>query len=540
MKTKKILSVALALILAIGMLAGCAGGNGAQKVDISAFEDTDETLALTWLGYPGLAGCEEGKPTELLLEDKFNVEITPLFAEYNGYNDKKNAFLQAGDIPDLIYEMDPMYHFADARDEFLLEVPYEAIEKYAPSIYAQITEKAPAAWAYSYYEGKNYGMPNLNYSHVENTVSGYRGDWLEKLGMEAPSTLDELHDVLYAFVHNDPDGNGKDDTYGYVPPSSYYHFYFTEFFGAYGLLPFDWQEVDGDIVYGGLRPENEDALQLLADWYKEGIIYPAFVELDQNQDALFRAGKTGYKGQAGYQDPTNPSSILSATRQNAPDATIVYSNVVTGPDGKAGFRGWGYPAHTVAFGDNGEDSAKKATRILKMLEAMFTDDDLMKQVRLGKEGETYTLASEDTLSAYTYVATKDYADAAQKRLGGYEFNIAGGTFWSPIAPSENFYESMKSNAYKALEKEFAEPYIMITDAFYKVDIVPSAPTYLTDIHNAQQALMAKVIKSEVPADQYVEEFTKIWEASNGPQLLSEAKQQAEIVDEIYKKVGVNK
>ena len=88
-------------------------------------------------------------------------------------------------------------------------MPYAAIEKYAPSIYKQISEQAPAAWAYSYYEGKNYGMPNLNYSHVENSVSGYRWDWLEKLGMEVPTTIEELHDVLYAFTHNDPDGNGR-------------------------------------------------------------------------------------------------------------------------------------------------------------------------------------------------------------------------------------------------------------------------------------------------------------------------------------------
>jgi hypothetical protein len=239
-----------------------------------------------------------------------------------------------------------------------------------------------------------------------------------------------------------------------------------------------------------------------------------------------------------FKDTTNPSSIISAAKQIDPKATIVYNNVVTGPDGKAGYRGWGYPAHTVAFGDNGEESGKKATRILKMLETMYTDDELIKEIRLGKEGVTYTLAEEDTLAANRYIATEDYATAEQKRIGGYEFNIAGGTFWTPIAPSEGFYKSMKSNAYKEWEKKFAEPNIMMTDAFYKVDIVPSAPTYLTDIHNAQQALMAKVIKSEIPADQYIEEFTKIWEASSGPVLLAEAEQQADIVTEIYKKLGI--
>ena len=540
MKMKKILSIALALVLAIGMLAGCTGGAGGTGADISAFTDTDETLAISWLSYPNLVGCEEGLPSELLLEDKFNVEITPIFAEYNTYNDKKNALLQSNEIPDLIYEMDPMYHFADARDEYLLEVPYEAIKKYAPSLFAQISEQAPAAWAYSYYEGKNYGMPNMNHSHVTNPVSGYRGDWLENVGMKAPNTLDELHDVLYAFVHDDPDGNGKDDTYGYAPGSTHYAYYFTEFFGAYGILPFDWQEVDGEIVYGGLRPENETVLKMLADWYKEGLIYPAFIELDKTRAELFIQGSVGYYGDLEYQDLSNKSAVFSRTKELNPKATLVYNNLVTGPDGKAGMRGWGFPAHTIGFGDNSEDSPKKATRILKMLEGMYTDNELLKEVRIGKEGVVYTLNDENTTAASIYSATKDYADAAQKRLAGYEFNFSGATFWSPIAPSKELYQSMISKASKDFSAKYAEPYNVLTDVFYKVDIVPSAPTYITDVQNQQQALMSKIIKGEIPADQYITEFTKIWEATGGAILLEEARQQQDIVAEIYDKIGIEK
>ena len=43
----------------------------------------------------------------------------------------------------------------------------------------------------------------------------YRTDWAEKVGVtEAPSTVDELYDMMDKFAHNDPDGNGEDDTYG--------------------------------------------------------------------------------------------------------------------------------------------------------------------------------------------------------------------------------------------------------------------------------------------------------------------------------------
>lgn len=541
MKMRKILSITIVLALAVGMLAGCAGGGSqASSADISAFVDTDETLAITWLSNPVMEGSNPDTAPELLIEDRFNVDITPIFTSYSKHNDQKNALLQSDDIPDLIYEMDPMYHFADARDEYLLEVPYAAIEKYAPTLYKQINELAPAAWAYSYYDGKNTGLPNLNHSHVQGTVSIYRADWLEKVGMEVPTTIDELHDVLYAFVHNDPDGNGKDDTYGFVPTSTSTAYYFPEFFGAYNnVLPFDWQEVDGEIVYGGLRPETEEVLQLLADWYKDGIIYPAFIELDKSASALFKLAKTGYYTCGGYQDETSTTSIISVTRQNDPKATVAYGPIVKGPDGDSGVRGWGYPAHTVAFGDRDETSPVKATRLLKMFETMVTDDELLKEIRIGKEGETFEYKDPSVKSSSIYAPTENYKATSQRKLAGYEFSFAGAQYWSPIAPSKELYESMFSPAYLEWCAEWSKPEVMLHDVFYKVDIIPSAPTYLVDMQNAQQALMAKIIKGEIPADQYIEEFTKIWEGTGGPTMLEEAKAQQDIVKEIYKQVGIN-
>ena len=59
----------------------------------------------------------------------------------------------------------------------------------------------------------------------------FRQDWLDKLGLKYPETLDDMKNVLIAFTNNDPDGNGKNDTYGYTAekPSS-----------SSGVTPFDW------------------------------------------------------------------------------------------------------------------------------------------------------------------------------------------------------------------------------------------------------------------------------------------------------------
>ena len=54
-----------------------------------------------------------------------------------------------------------------------------------------------------------------NYNDYENirTSQGYyiRKDWLRKLGLKEPKTVEELYEVLIAFRDKDPNGNGKKD-----------------------------------------------------------------------------------------------------------------------------------------------------------------------------------------------------------------------------------------------------------------------------------------------------------------------------------------
>jgi putative aldouronate transport system substrate-binding protein len=62
--------------------------------------------------------------------------------------------------------------------------------------------------------GKMYGLPDPGaMDRVEGVV--IRKDWLDKLGLKTPKTLEELFAVAKAFTLKDPDGNGKDDTYGF-------------------------------------------------------------------------------------------------------------------------------------------------------------------------------------------------------------------------------------------------------------------------------------------------------------------------------------
>ena len=533
---KKALSIALALILAIGMLAGCGGGKTTSEAEKN-FSETDEKLTLTWLGYPILAGCEEGTAGELLLEEKFNVEIEPMFYEQTNFNDKKTMLMAGGEIPDLVYELDPVNVFNDVDQDFIVEVPYGTIEKYAPSYYQHLNENAPAAWSYSRYMDANWGVPNLNYYNGLGKISGYRTDWLKKVGLEAPTNLDEMHDVLYAFVHNDPDGNGKDDTFGYNMIGTHYQWFFTDIFGAYGVLPFDWQEVDGEIVYGGLREENTEVLQILQDWYKEGLIHPDFIAgTDVNQ--LSTAHQVGFYQQMEYQDESNPTSAVAMIRETVPEADWTFVSSPYGPDGQRGSRVWGDLCHVVSFGKT-EQYGVAVPRMLQMFEGMFTDDELVMKLELGDEGKHYETVDKATSKAgHVYKFLGNYTDHNVRRLEGISVQLNGPSFFKPITPRKELYFDNMTDACANWQNTYGPSETGLADVFYKVDIIPSATDYLEDLTNKQMALMAEIIQGKKSADSYIKEFTQIWSKGGGDVMLEEAKAQGETLDAIYKEIGI--
>ncbi len=66
----------------------------------------------------------------------------------------------------------------------------------------------------TYSDEKNYGWATPS-SVNPNEGLVIRKDWLDKLGLQVPETLDDFYNIMYAFTYNNPDGDGKDDTYGF-------------------------------------------------------------------------------------------------------------------------------------------------------------------------------------------------------------------------------------------------------------------------------------------------------------------------------------
>lgn len=127
--------------------------------------------------------------------------------------------------------------------------------------------------------GEIIGIPRLR--ELGRYGLSYRTDWAEKVGItEAPQTIEDVYDMLYKFTYGDPDGNGKDDTYGME---------MTKYTGPFDIIQTwfgcgnGWQEVDGELVPVHMTEEYKEAIDWIKKLYDEGIIRSDWATVDTSE-----------------------------------------------------------------------------------------------------------------------------------------------------------------------------------------------------------------------------------------------------------------
>ena len=539
---KKTLSFITAITICAGAFSGC-GGSKTADIDMNA-NDMNEKLEISWMGLPYNPSEQEGTYPETVLEEKFNVDIKPIFLDNTNYNDKKTMMLAGGEEIDLIYELDPANVKQDAEQGLIMEIPYDLIKKYAPTVYKIICEEAPEAWLYSRVEDKNYGIPNLNYANAMSRSGVWRVDWLKNVGIDKiPETIDEMHDALYKFANSDPDKNGKKDTYGMSSDITNWHTMFTDIFGAYGVLPFDWMGEGENVEYGGFKDGTYKALETLQKWYGEGIIDPDFIT-----DNIFSTGKDKFKNgivgfmnqNGGYWDERDSNSLPNVMKQINPDSEIANSLPVVGPDGQSGTFCWGAPSHVVAFGAQLAEQPEKLVRLLTMFESMVTDEELVKNVKLGQQGKHWEFKDASAAFDGGVDFLSPYNDASQQKNECLISEFGSPSFFVPVSLSYDSAMKYTETAKKEVLNKYCPIELGMSDAFMKPDTLPSASDYFVDLRTKQINLIVQVIKGEKTVDDYKKEFGEIWKNGGGETLAAEAKEMGASIDKLYEEIGAVK
>ena len=285
-----------------------------------------------WPDYPADGG--EGKKVVLEALAAYglpNVDFKVTIIGGDEYFDKLNVLAVSGSLPDYMsMDMVTMTNFADQG----LIIPLEDYLDDLPAMEGRWREAELNALTYN---GHLYAFP---VGYLEGAINGPnvngligRADWLEKLNLEIPETLDELYTVLKAFTEQDPDGNGQNDTFGYTATKDKL---FEDVFGAFGIQPTFWMETEEGLRMGSTLPGTKEALAVLQQWYAEGLIDPDIFTNDKSLvDQKIANSKVGvWDGNAFHPDPNQPenAALLNAT----PTAKLVGIPAVKGPNGDSG------------------------------------------------------------------------------------------------------------------------------------------------------------------------------------------------------------
>lgn len=219
MKIKRSISLVLALVMALGVFTGC-GNKKTSNVEALP----DETVTLT-VGIPqnsNVSDYEDNAFTKYL-EETANVKLKFSFfsSAANEYKQQLTLMCSANEVlPDVLLGFGFDHYIVNqyGEDGYFIDLT-GYIEEYAPNYKEQLEKLDEETRDYIVEKGKNttngayYGMPRVLCPAPDDLQSDMyiNQDWLDKLGLKIPTTVEELKAVLTAFKTQDPNGNGQAD-----------------------------------------------------------------------------------------------------------------------------------------------------------------------------------------------------------------------------------------------------------------------------------------------------------------------------------------
>ncbi|MBP1994290.1 extracellular solute-binding protein [Paenibacillus eucommiae] len=400
MRKKKILTMIIPLVLTLAMVvSGCSKSAGEPTAGTGVTSPSPKVSAApTDISIMLIQFTPESLPADnpvlKEIEKRTNTNMKITWVPKNNFDEKVSVTLAAGDLPDM---MQINSVFAPLVKQMAKQGLFWDITPYIKD-YKNLSALPKDTWENSKIYGKNYGVPRVRPLDGGGGLPMLRMDWLNKLNLKMPETLDELYIVLKAFAENDPDGNGKADTIpfaGEVTPESMGRLTFVEqVYNGAGT----WKLKNGKLVHTALEPGTRDALIWLNKAYKEKLLDPDLAIRKSTQtEELIMTGKSGAT-----------SGALNATwkyaeplRKTVPEADIAPVTYLIGPDGKFSIKEGGFAGMFVIPKRVPEEKMKQ---ILAFMD-YGTSEEGADLANYGFEGVHYT--KKDGFINSTEQATKD-------------------------------------------------------------------------------------------------------------------------------------
>ncbi|MCU6794529.1 extracellular solute-binding protein [Paenibacillus sp. WQ 127069] len=521
---KIIMPLTLSAVLMGAVLAGCSSGTstGGEKTEAP---QADKKYKLTYLNQNFDKTVKDSYAVKYV-QQKFNVEVEQLPRSKDNFKDELLLKVASGEIPDVWVDLGFPEYEKLVNQGAVAEIPQELIEKNAPRYWAWLKKHLGDDPLKLYRrDGKNYSMPIIQTLGPDRTVVSLRKDWLDNVGItKNPETLEEFEDAMRKFRNNDPDKNGKKDTYGWTGQAAGVKDIFSPVFGAFGVFPGTFTDKNGKIIRGEIEPGAKQALTLLNKWYKEELIDPEFVlNKGPNVDDKVISSKVGIVTGSWYQFIQRAAffdgKYYEKLRANVPNASWLLTAGPKGPDGQQGTVQLNPIASSGGqFGKHMEKDKGKMAKYLQVADATAFDAETFENIVYGEKGKTYKKGDKGD---YIYLPPYDKEEEQIKFGIGQQYTFVGKSF--------NDYE-------------FQTPYMTLNEMMPirranehigkgKYDILQpiQIPAYNENIDTLDQMTLKyfiDMITGQRPVsdfDKYVEE----WKKAGGSKVMEEAQKKYE-------------
>ncbi|MCM3112171.1 extracellular solute-binding protein [Lederbergia lenta] len=414
----KSLKSGLCMIFVVVLIFSIAGCNksDATKGDVSK---EGKLVFLT----TGDTAANAIKPGDRIIEEinkRLGIDLEVQFVPEGGF-EKINVAIASGDYPDVVTANYPSSALKQWIDEGIL-IP---LNDYLPEM-PTVKQRLEQSLSWTAVDGKYYGYPFIG--ETSNASLAYRADWLEKLGIQPPETIDEFYEALKAISAQ------GDDIYGLTAQKdSRFDFVFF----AYGLPHGDYVlNKEGKVVPFFEHPSFEQGLVFLRKLWDEKLLDLEFLLNDtQQREQKFYQGKVGFMEAPLYRHVNRIEGNLQKVDSNG---KLGYMHPPAGPDGT---RGMSIAKKSGLF-TGVTKKAANPEKAAKFIEFMVSEEG-RELLQLGIEGVHYTKNGDEIIYHEEEREKDSFAS------DGWSHPLAWGSVAWPL--SENYLPQTEPESDRAKE-----------------------------------------------------------------------------------------
>ena len=466
MKTlAKRIGASIALVGIAASLAGCGGGNTNQVEPGTVNTNTDQTEFSIISGISALSSGYDDNPVLKEMAENAGISIT-WETMSDSLSEQVNIRIAGNDLPDAFNAVGfSNYDLTNyGQDGTFIDLTPYITEEYMPNLTKILDEHPDIRAAITMDDGCIYGLPageqmgTAGVGKAEDyniyTIPQYsmiNKTWLDELGLEVPTTLDELHDVLVAFQENDMATMYGNDAGQTIPLSfgiDQWCWGQNIYYAGFGFT--NWTndvcadlllQPDGTVNFVSDDDNYRAALEYFHDWFTEGLIdQEVFSQDDTQYMAKCSQGRVGV---------ATWWYIEELMGDHADD--YVFLPVLDGPDG----------THNVTVRDGGginsgslsiTSACESPINLLKFYDQWYIPENTM-QLQYGPIGTYFTGQDENGL-------------------------------WQSVTDEEAQAQFGKSAGELKSEMEVAGPKLILSDYYANVfEMEPRAQERLTDLYD---------------------------------------------------------